>query len=379
MQYLIVGSGTLIIFLLTLIGGKKNKGLSDYIMIVWLLLFLANIATIFVINKYGIPPFFSIQLLLEFSEASIFLHGPVFLFYTLSLTQVSFKFRTKYLYHVIPFLISYTILIGGILTGRMSDMTRNILLTLKMISFLAYTLYIIALLKKHRNNVESIFSNTEEKYLNWIRFLAIGILVVWTIGCVSMILERSGIASIPEYGGFFLNIAFTLFIFIMGYFGFYQSNVFLSDVPRQQAIALMNEVQPDEIVPLAEKYKKSGLTQAKARELHKRLLETITKEKPYLNKDLTLFSLSDQLNVQPNHLSQVINVFEGKNFFDFINVYRVNEVKSYLQKNPKSHLTLLGVAFDCGFNSKSSFNRAFKKFASQTPSEFYKTIADEET
>jgi AraC-like DNA-binding protein len=380
MQYLIAGSGTLIIFLITLIGGKKKKGLSDYILIVWLLMFLANIATIFIINTFGILPYFSVKLLLEFSEASIFLHGPVFWFYTLSLTRFSFKLRKQDLFHLIPFLIGYAILVEGIFSGIMTEFTRNILLVFKMLSFFIYILFVIFHLRKHRNKIEDIFSNTAEKYLNWLRFLAIWVLGIWSIGTVSMILDRSKIISIPEYGGLFLNIAFTIFIFIMGYFGFYQSNVFLNEeinaIPIQEAIALLDEDNPEDINPAAEKYKKSGLTQSKAKLMHNMLHEEIIESKPYLNKDLTLFSLSYQLHIQPNHLSQVINMFEGKNFFDFINYYRVNEVKLHLTQNSKSNFSLLGIAYDCGFNSKSSFNRAFKKFTGQTPSEYNKSIAD---
>lgn len=378
MQYLAIGSGTLILFLFALIRGKRNKGLADYIMMIWLFLFLTNIAAIFVINKYGILHFFLIKLLLEFSEASIFLHGPVFWFYTLSLTRISFQFRKKELVHLIPFLAGFAILFKGIISGVTSELIRNILLILKMLSFLIYTLFVISLLKKHRNNIEKIFSNTEEKYLDWLRFLAIGILVIWVIGSVSMVLERTKLASIPDYGGFFLNIAFTSFIFIMGYFGFYQTNVFLNtginSIPKQEVIELIDIDYPGNKIYPAEKYKKSGLSPANARLSHALLREQISRSKPYLNKDLTLFSLAEMLHIQPNHLSQIINMFEGKNFFDFINGYRVEEVKTYLLQNPESHLNLLGIAYECGFNSKSSFNRAFKKFTGQTPSEFNKTL-----
>jgi AraC-like DNA-binding protein len=272
--------------------------------------------------------------------------------------------------------VGFAILIIGILSGQTPESTRNVLLILKMLSFLIYTLFVISLLKKHRRNVEKIFSNTEEKYLHWLRFLAIGILVIWSIGSVSMVLERAKLVSIPDYGGFFLNIAFMSFIFIMGYFGFYQSNVFLStgikSLPKKDVNELINVIYPEDIKFNLEKYKKSGLTPSKAHSLHAFLKELIIREKPYMNKDLTLFILADTLQIQPNHLSQIINMFEEKNFFDFINSYRVEEVKTYIQQKPESHLNLLGIAFECGFNSKSSFNRAFKKFTGQTPSEFNK-------
>jgi len=86
--------------------------------------------------------------------------------------------------------------------------------------------------------------------------------------------------------------------------------------------------------------------------------------------NLTLFSLAEMSRITPNYLSQVINLLEGKNFFDFINYYRVEEVKRVINSNQLNQFTLLGIAFECGFNSKAAFNRAFKKFTGITPSEF---------
>jgi AraC-like DNA-binding protein len=100
----------------------------------------------------------------------------------------------------------------------------------------------------------------------------------------------------------------------------------------------------------------------------------MTHEKPYLNPELNLYLLAERLNLLPNHLSQAINSVERKNFFDFVNHYRIQEVKKCLVSNEKEHLTLLGIAFECGFNSKTSFNRTFKKIVGLTPSEFRKKV-----
>ena len=89
-------------------------------------------------------------------------------------------------------------------------------------------------------------------------------------------------------------------------------------------------------------------------------------EKPYLEPKLSLSQLADSLGVLPNHLSQIINQYEGKNFYDFVNSYRVALAKKDTNKN----FNLLGLAFEAGFNSKSSFNQVFKKIKGQTPSQF---------
>lgn len=101
-----------------------------------------------------------------------------------------------------------------------------------------------------------------------------------------------------------------------------------------------------------------------------KLLVYIDREKPYLQPDLTLSDLATKLKTNTSVLSQVINTGFGKNFNDFINAYRVAEFKAKINTPQYRHLTLLAVAFDCGFNSKTTFNRAFKKVEGQNPSSF---------
>ena len=93
-------------------------------------------------------------------------------------------------------------------------------------------------------------------------------------------------------------------------------------------------------------------------------------QKLYCNSELSLAELASRLNTQPNHLSQVINEREGKNFYDYINSLRIEEFKQLSAGADSRKYTLLALAQQCGFNSKSSFNRYFKKVTGQSPSEF---------
>ena len=97
-------------------------------------------------------------------------------------------------------------------------------------------------------------------------------------------------------------------------------------------------------------------------------------ERLYLNGELTAQELAQQLGVTPNHLSQVINQVEGKNFFDFVNSYRIEEVKNRMADSRSKSMTLLALALESGFNSKTSFNMVFKKMTGQTPSQYYKAL-----
>ena len=103
-----------------------------------------------------------------------------------------------------------------------------------------------------------------------------------------------------------------------------------------------------------------------------KLLKVFDTEKPYLNPELTLSDLADKLKTNTSILSQVINTGFDKNFNDFVNEYRVETFKQKMKTPQYQHYTMLAVAFDCGFNSKTTFNRAFKKLTNSMPSEFLK-------
>ena len=94
----------------------------------------------------------------------------------------------------------------------------------------------------------------------------------------------------------------------------------------------------------------------------------------YLNSELTLKSLADNLNIHPNLLSKIINDGLGKNFSDFVNEYRVNAIIDKLHSDKYNHITLLGMSYECGFNSKTTFNRVFKNITGVTPIYYKKSI-----
>lgn len=102
------------------------------------------------------------------------------------------------------------------------------------------------------------------------------------------------------------------------------------------------------------------------------LYQYMERHKPYLEESLTLQDLSTKTNIPAKRLSYLINQKIGKHFFDFINDYRIEDSKKLLQE---SELTIQQIMYEVGFNSKSSFNTAFKKSTSQTPSGFRKTTS----
>jgi len=119
-----------------------------------------------------------------------------------------------------------------------------------------------------------------------------------------------------------------------------------------------------------EKYRTSVLSPDVEKMVMPRLRKAIQEDRVYLNPNLTLQDLAVRLHVHRNYLSQIINVKYRMNFKDFLNQYRIEEAKKMLLSAEYDHKTVLAVVYDAGFNSKSVFNNAFKKFTGLTPSEF---------
>jgi ligand-binding sensor domain-containing protein/AraC-like DNA-binding protein len=119
-----------------------------------------------------------------------------------------------------------------------------------------------------------------------------------------------------------------------------------------------------------EKYKTSALLPETVEQVLPRLTRLMEDEKLYLDPDLTLKKLSERLQVHYNHLSRIINEHLGKSFNDYINTYRIEEAKKRLADPREARKTVLEIAYDTGFYSKSVFNTAFKKFTGMTPSQF---------
>jgi AraC-like DNA-binding protein len=122
----------------------------------------------------------------------------------------------------------------------------------------------------------------------------------------------------------------------------------------------------------SKKYRKTSLSDEIAGKLKSDLETTMVKEKAYLDPRLNLSDIAEMINCSPNHLSQLLNENLGKNFYDYVNEYRLSHFNE-LAKNPRNkQFTLLSLAYESGFNSKTTFNSFFKKSTGVTPSEYLK-------
>jgi len=149
-------------------------------------------------------------------------------------------------------------------------------------------------------------------------------------------------------------------VFVIGFFAIKQSNVVIANETHHK-----NKNQtPQKIV-------KSKDNEEYGKDIQK-LKAYMENEKPYLEFQLSLAQLAQNLDWNSSHLSKILNKQLHKNFYEFVNHYRVEEVKNLLKSNSK--YSNLGIAFESGFNSKSSFHRIFKEFTGMTPSDYKKSI-----
>ena len=217
--------------------------------------------------------------------------------------------------------------------------------------FLIYLMFTTKLIIDHQRNVKNEFSFTEKINLKWLKYLTLSMILIYvSITIVGSVHYSIGIKALNI--DFFVYTMFVLFVFGLRYFGIKQQNIFTETRVEKQDIA-----------------KKIAITE-QDKNFAENLLSYMNSEKPYLNEQLTLQELSKLLDIKPYYISFVLNHIIHKNFYDFVNNYRVAEVKNRIDDGEISKFTLLSIAYNSGFNSKSSFNRIFKKSTGIGPSEY---------
>lgn len=308
--------------------------------------------------------------------------GPILFFYTKTLVNENnaISFRDSSL-HAIPFLFITTFLIYDFYflspqekliyyeKETQGDTSSFIYITEFFINFSIpfYSIVSLLLLKKHLKQIKLSFSNTKNIDLHWLKIVLICMVFVSFVSVLMGLLSDYFNFISFEDGDNLMYITLTVIIYFLGYYGIKQKPILSIDNP-----ILQNESTPTQ----KSKYATSSLKDVEKEILTQRLTKSMENEKPYLNENLTLKELADKLETSPNNLSQIINEKFNKNFYEFINEYRINKVKSLLIDPEYSHYSMLGIAFECGFNSKSTFNSVFKQFTGKTPTEFKKSDFD---
>jgi AraC-like DNA-binding protein len=322
-----------------------------------------------------------------------FLYGPLAYLYVCSLTsRTKFRLAAGQWAHFLPFLASIALLIpfynlsndylveliyqGADIDDRLGLwVIGGLLVDLLPVPLIgAYLTLSIRRLICHGRYIREQFSSIERISLVWLRNLLIALGMLY-IGYFLAVLFPTVLGDIG-LSETLLNLATVMVIYTIGYLGMRQPVIFSrgsedsvsSAEPVQHAIeAAASRARP--------KYERSALDAETSRLLLQELQDLMAAEKPYLDNTLTLGQLAKRLNMSSNYLSQIINEQTGKSFFDYINQHRVDRAKEILADSAQADTSVLTIAMDSGFNSKSAFYTAFKRHTNSTPGQFRKAVS----
>lgn len=200
--------------------------------------------------------------------------------------------------------------------------------------------------------------------LGWLKRLGVGFGLLLLVYLAATAYFHTTTGDVNDAGDVWVASLISLLFYSMSGRAISQSALLALQTPPEEP--------PTEPATPKRKYEKTALAPDVTADILGRLRTLMTTDRPYQNPDLSLADLAAQLHVPPHHLSQVLNEQCQQNFFDFLNTYRIEEVKRQLQLPETAHLKLEEIGFAAGFNSKSAFNAAFKKHTQTTPSQFRK-------
>ena len=313
----------------------------------------------------------------------VLLIGPVVYFYTKSLLNSTFNLSRKDSIHFIPAILYFIYTLIVFITDKLvldtfyfyaDGRDKDLSTWYQVAGLISMSFYLILSLRYYGNYKKIVFntvSYAESILFRWIKRFMIAFLGILILRVLFFILNPDW----GEFGSQFWHyIAFSLvfyYISLNGYsnavkmsmlnnFNNHEPVIFNEDIIEEQTIEVNATIQP-----LDEDTKR----------IKEQLIDVITNQRLFENPRLTLLDVANALDTNTKAISTVVNTGFNMNFNDFINHYRIEAVKEKLSAGEHNTTTLLGIAYDCGFNSKATFNRAFKKSTSLSPKEYLKKIA----
>jgi AraC-like DNA-binding protein len=307
----------------------------------------------------------------------VLLIGPVIYFYTNSLLNNSFKPTWKDRLHFLPGFL-YLIYSGIVfVTDKLilhrpffyaDGKDKDLADWYQLAGWMSMIFYAILSIRQYNLYYKRIFneiSYADTVTFRWIKRYLVAFVIMQVLFGIFLVL-------FPDWGSFsnkwWYYLAFgilSFYIALAGYINASQAGLFF-DLPRQQ-----QKPEP-ESTPTAEIIKENGNPEVypSLEEWKHQIEELMHSNKLYENARLSLTDLAAKLNTNPTTVSKAINHCFKMNFNDYINNYRVEEIKKMMTKGLHKQQTLLGIAYDAGFNSKTSFNRVFKKNTGKSPKEY---------
>jgi len=287
-----------------------------------------------------------------------FVIGPLFFLYIQSVLDRQFAWKRVYWFHFLPFvmMVNVSILSGFLNLSLFRDYMQDYIAnsSLLLLQNAVYLFQVSRALLKHRKlNQDAQQAGNPSKMLLWVEVFTMGYSFFWGINLQNLCLISFVSKSLwcPYAVSVFCLIPFILI----------------------NLLALGAMVKPDFFFGRFSNGF-AGIDPVRSEQTKERLLEKMENEKVFLDPDLSITTLAKHVRVAPKQLSTVINQDLRTNFYDLVNRYRIDECVHRLHSLDAERKTLLEIAYDVGFNSKSTFNLAFKKQLNMTPSEYRRNL-----
>lgn len=355
----------LLFFVIFMVRGFREDRLSDK-MLAWVMFFMAMLIQDYTFGFAGINVLW--EELDGWPRHFPWLFPATVYFYFLAQTNADFRLEKRHIYHVMPYIFYVLVSVVLLLAGRTPNngLYQTTLGTVWDIS--VYVLnyggifyYFYRSLRIYRNYkfwAENQYSNLYEVELQWLRNFLWFFMIGAVIHLINTVIDL--VYDLPFDQDYYWQLFTVATIIYVGFSGLTQE--------QNKNIHFEEENKTSENVkemekPLADEENK----------LKEKLLTFMESQKPFLNPDLTLRQLAVLMHSNTSVLSGVINQGFGKNFNDFINEYRVQSFQEAVKDEKNKNLTLVAIAYDCGFNSKATFHRAIKKFTGNVPGAFTTT------
>jgi len=287
------------------------------------------------------------------------------------------KFQTRDLIHFLPFVINILLFSDFYFMGADEKLAliRNPTPYYKIVGIIGdevvasqgiiYSIFILKRLARYKREILNYQSNIDRIVIKTLFAGVILIFISWIIGTIGVNLD---VFNIPVNVDLFIAVYLILVvvIYFISYVAIKTPEVFKLDERKMRTIFFKED--ESEIVKQMPEIEEFN---PELEGFNEQLITFMADGKPYLNSDLSLQELAEELHLTRHQLSNIINKKHDKNFYDFINSYRTEEVKRLMEDPVNHNLKLISLAYDAGFNSKASFNRIFKKMTNMTPSQYF--------
>ncbi|WP_077922776.1 AraC family transcriptional regulator [Spirosoma sp. 209] len=311
-------------------------------------------------------------------------------FYLKSQVNAEFRFSRRDLWHAVPFLVFvvYHVSVFAMGPAFVSEWEKTVhypyLDTAEFVIGIGidilYLYWALQLYRQYHSWIKNQFSEIDTISFRWFRNFMIAMAVTSLFNLVMTLISLAfNLNFWQDWWDELAGVALIYYVSIEGYAQVqvarrltFRNETVPVQVPDPVLVAAdaMPISTPASEAPDTPEDRTAPLLPPDLSERLANLLNYMATEKPYLDPDLSLADLARRLHTNPVLLSQVINTGTGKNFNDFVNEYRVDEFKRQVRDPATTHLSFLGLALNCGFNSKATFNRAFRKFTGTSPGEF---------